>query len=283
VLTATKDLGTWYVLGIANHHEWAEEDLGGLTTIDAVYLALLLLAPGYILCAVRNLFLTGREVQGNEQLVKYLACSAINYLICSPLIYGVLNTSPSPLARGSLLIGTGLIVPAVLGVISGVAAQRGISRWILSYFGLHPVHAAPTAWDFVFAKPQTQMMKITLKNGAEFLGYWSSDSFASSDTKERDLLLKPLYEHSDEEGWQLTDRGLLVTAGEIRTVEFWSPKQEDYDEREEATSAEEQRLPAPALAAQGADGRTGRLSTANEPVSAAKPEIAATEKVTPAV
>jgi Family of unknown function (DUF6338) len=254
--------------------------LGGLSTIDAAYLALLLLAPGYVLCAVRNLFLTGREVQGNEQLVKYLSCSAINYLISSPLIYGVVNTGPSPWARGLLLIGTGLIIPAVLGVISGVAAQRGISRWVLSYFGLNPVHAAPTAWDYVFAKPQTQMMKVTLKSGTEFLGYWSSDSFASSDAKERDLLLKPLYEHSDENGWQLTDRGLLVAAGEIRTVEFWSPKKEDYDERKEATSAAEQRLSAPATASPTADGRTGRLSAADEPVSSAKSEGAALEKVT---
>ncbi len=254
--------------------------MGGLTTIDAAYMALLLLAPGYILCAVRNLFLTGREVQGNEQLVKYLSCSAINYLICSPLIYGVVNTGPSPWERGLLLIGTGLIIPAMLGVISGVAAQRGISRWVLSCFGLNPVHAAPTAWDYIFAKPQTQMMRVTLKSGAEFLGCWSPESFASSDAKERDLLLKPLYEHSDEKGWQLTDHGLLVAAGEIRTVEFWSPKNEDYDERKEAAGSAEQRLPAPEDAVAAAEPRAGGIQTIDRPVSASKSESAAAEKVT---
>lgn len=254
--------------------------MGGLTTIDAVYFALLLLAPGYVMCAVRNLFLTGREVQGNEQLVKYLSCSGINYLICSPLIYGVMSSGPSLWNKSVLLVATGLVMPIFLGVVAGVSAQNGFSRKILHRFGLHPVHAAPTAWDYLFAKPESQMVKVTLKSGDELLGYWSADSFASSDSKERDLLLKPLYEYSETQGWTPTDRGALVVAGEIRTVEFWCPKPEDYDEREEACSTAEQRLSATESAVP-TEGRTGGVPAINGARTAAEPEGPSPEKVAP--
>lgn len=63
-----------------------------MTTIDAVYVALAFLVPGFVISAVRNQFINGQEQQGTEQIIRFLTYSSINYAVFSAPIYFLLSS-----------------------------------------------------------------------------------------------------------------------------------------------------------------------------------------------
>jgi hypothetical protein len=52
--------------------------MGGLTTIDAVYVALVFVVPGYIFLTLRNRFVAGQDRLGTEQILAFVTYSALN-------------------------------------------------------------------------------------------------------------------------------------------------------------------------------------------------------------
>ncbi len=48
-----------------------------------------------------------------------------------------------------------------------------------------------------------------------------SDSFVSSDPTERDIYIQQIYDIDDPNNWNPRNHGVLITGGEISTIEFW--------------------------------------------------------------
>lgn len=212
--------------------------MSGLGTIDALYLALAFLVPGFVLSAVRNQFITGQERQGTEQLVRFITYSAVNYAIFSVPIYYSLQSDVSALVKGALWGMVILIGPALLGAFSGAAIQKGWFRNIFHRLGLNPVHVVPTAWDYKFGSMRGgEWVLVSLKDGTEFAGFCGPCSFASSDSKERDLFVECLFELGEYNKWLPTTKSLYIASGEIRTIEFWPQTQESDDERQQSPQA----------------------------------------------
>ena len=65
---------------------------------------------------------------------------------------------------------------------------------------------------------------VTLTSGERVAGLFRDRSFASSDTGERDLYIEEEYTVTDEGVWEArTEKvGVLISAKEIRYVEFWN-------------------------------------------------------------
>jgi hypothetical protein len=205
--------------------------MSGLATIDAVFLALAFFVPGLVLLTVRSQFLTGSERQGNEQFLRYLTSSAINYAVFGPVIYWALSEAQNWKMRPLVWCLAMLVGPAFLGLLAGVSARIGLFRRLVARFGVDVVHPMPTAWDYAFTHElPRKMVLVTLKDGTEYAGYYGGKSFASSEIKERDLLLEQLYTRNDHNVWRESGSSLLVAQGEIRTIEYWAHKEADYDE-----------------------------------------------------
>jgi hypothetical protein len=195
--------------------------MGGISTLDGLYIALAFVVPGFVFSAVRNQFATGRERQGSEQIFRFITYSAFNYAIFSGVIYLVLYNYQSPLVRAGLWFFVILIGPAALGIASGASIQNDWARKLFHRMRLHPVHLVPSAWDYKFGRMEGQWVLVTLKNDVKFAGFCGVTSFASSDTSERDLYIEHVFDIDDDNKWTPTQKSLLICSGEIRTIEFW--------------------------------------------------------------
>lgn len=219
--------------------------------MDAIYVALAFLVPGFVFSAVRNQFITGQEQQGTEQFIRFLTYSAVNYALFSAPIYFFLNSQLTALWKGLLWTSVILVGPAFLGLLSGIVTRNGWVRKVFHWTGLNPVHAVPTAWDYKFSGMKGgEWVLVTLKNGTRFAGFCGSNSFASSDNKERDLFIEKIFDLDENDKWIPTEKSVFIAAGEIGTIEFWPVNQEMQNEQQVAgtplqSDITQERLPAP--------------------------------------
>lgn len=118
-----------------------------------------------------------------------------------------------------------------MGVLLGYITRTEAIRRVLNYFGINPVHAVPTAWDWKFGNMKEKLVIVTLKDETKFAGYCGRGSFMSSDPSERDLFIEKIYGWGDENQWiNNGDHGLWIAADEIRTIEFF-PVENERDEQ----------------------------------------------------
>ena len=198
-----------------------------LQSLDNLYLILFFLVPGFIVLFVRSQFVTGRRPTRSATFLSYLTVSLIYYALALPFI-GLVLSAPTPgkgwplaawLAGWFALI---IVGPAILGLVLGINIQKDLFRRVLQWIGLNPVHVVPTAWDWKFGGMTPQWVLVTLKDGTRFAGFCGSESFMSSDPAERDIYIERIYDVDDKNNWSSRrEKGVLIAAGEIQTIEFW--------------------------------------------------------------
>ncbi len=207
-----------------------------LLSLNNPYLILVFIVPGFIILFVRSQFMTGRiSSNSKEAILSYLTVT----VIYSSLVSILVDLTGLTLRPASGLVWFGLfvfLVPIVLGLLLGINSQKDFVRDLLKRCRLKLVHPIPTAWDWKFSRMSPQWIRVTLKDNTHFTGLCSSESFISSDPNERDIYIEKVYDLGDDGTWlpPKDERGLLIVAGEIRTIEFWPyyNEKEKIDEQE---------------------------------------------------
>ncbi|MCY4531320.1 MAG: DUF6338 family protein [Gammaproteobacteria bacterium] len=65
-------------------------------------------------------------------------------------------------------------------------------------------------------------LRVDTQDGTRFAGYCGSESFMSSDPTGRDIYIERIYDLIDDNVWSPRgENGVLITAGEVQTIEFW--------------------------------------------------------------
>jgi hypothetical protein len=198
--------------------------MSGLVNIDTVYIAIFFLVPGYIFLTFRNQFVAGQDRLGTEQLLAFITYSALNLALFGWILFAIPRRAEDWVVVLTWVFVL-LIGPAVLGFVSGMWTQKEWGGRLYEFFGLSLVHPTARSWDWVFHRVDPCFVLVTLKDGSQCAGYWGvnaagTQSFASSDPKERDLYISQVFEISDEGPWRPTPKSIFIAAGEIRTVEF---------------------------------------------------------------
>ncbi len=182
--------------------------------------------------------MTGRGPPPAAALLSYLSVSVIYYALALPFVGFVLFIQDHGYEKVEWLVFVFFffffVVPAFLGFLLGINVQKNLFRRVLQRCGLNPVHGIPTAWDWKFGDMPGQWVIVTLKDGTRFAGHCGKDSFTSSDPAERDIYIQRIYDIDDNDNWSPRgETGLLIAAGEIRTIEFlpYNP-QENVNEQE---------------------------------------------------
>ena len=194
--------------------------MSALLKIDAIYVALVFIVPGYIFLSLRNQFMAGQDRLGTEQVIPFVIYSALNFAVFGWMVYLAISYQAPPYVQVGAWVLVLVVIPAALGLLAGLSSQREIIARIYRSLGLNPVHTTPRAWEYVFFNAPPSWVFITLKNGTEFAGFWGGNSFASSDSKERDLFISEVFDFSEGGPWRPTGKSLFVGAGEVRTIEF---------------------------------------------------------------
>jgi len=196
-------------------------------TSDNIYVGLLLIIPGLIIVYIRSRFLTGKRPSHTDNILSYVVVSIIYYVVTSPLIEPLLNER-GPLPIRTLIWGLILIVgPALLGLFLAAWVQKEWGGKSARLIGLSPVHVIPAAWDWRFSKLPAGglFVLVTLTEGSRVAGFFGSNSFASSDTSERDIYVEEEYDIDEDDVWmpRPSKAGILISAKEIRHIEFFEP------------------------------------------------------------
>lgn len=204
----------------------------GIPSQADIFTTLSFLVPGFIIAKVRGQFVTGRRQRIGQELLEYATLSAFNFAIFSWLIYLLANIDWSVGVKALGWATVILIGPVVLGTVSRITAQKYWAFKLLRsrplrFIGAKPVHLVPTAWDWKFARMERQWVLVTLKDGTRFAGMCGERSFISSDPTERDLYLEQICDIDDDDTWTPTRKSVLITHGEIRTIEFWTEADDD--------------------------------------------------------
>lgn len=219
--------------------------------IDNFYLVLVFIVPGVIALSVRSKLITGRTPSSTENILTFLVLSLVYYSFTIFFIQAALNVQQPWFARAAIWICLVLIGPAIFGFVLGVAAQKEWfscsveyiirvaakhewTRWIANKLDLSIVHVIPASWDWRFSKMSRggAFIMVTFVSGEEVRGFFGSESFASSDTGERDLYIEEEYTISPEGKWEPRAEkvGILIPVKEIKHIEFWQPNKGETNE-----------------------------------------------------
>jgi Family of unknown function (DUF6338) len=219
------------------YEQGANVDVEGLAKIDAIYVALVFIVPGFVFLSLRNQFVAGQGKIGKEQILSYLTISGVNFALCGWIIYIAYKDDADVPVKAASWIVVIILIPAVAGIASGVCNQRDYFRKIFHHFNFEPIHAVPSAWDYKFSKSPGEWVLVKLKDGTQFAGWWAGQSFASDDRTERDLLIEQVFEVPERGPWISTSKSLLIMAGEIQTIEFTpNHRNESNDEASHTTN-----------------------------------------------
>lgn len=197
------------------------------SNVDNIIAVISLLAPGLIIIYIRAQFITGRVSTYGERFLSYITVSIIYTSLTAPILNAA-NIRTSDIETNLGLWFLYLFVgPIVSGCVLGVATQQQYFRRLLRKFGLNPVHAMPTAWDWKFASSTPQWVMLTLEDDTVFCGFIGENSFMSSDPNERDIYIEWLYERDDNDIWTSKGAcGLLIPGNRIKAIEFWPHRAE---------------------------------------------------------
>jgi hypothetical protein len=198
-----------------------------IASVEALFIILAFVVPGFVMSFVRSQFATGRPQPGTEQVLGYLTLSAINYAVFSWLVFILVATRFSETHPGWAAFLWFIIIlvgPALLGASLGIAIQRDMFRPLFARLRLQPVHIVPTAWDYQFGPlREAHWVLVKLRSGGTVAGFFGTRSFASSDAEERDIFIEHVYHIDEDSVWHpmQNGHGTLIAKDEVLSVDFW--------------------------------------------------------------
>jgi len=202
-------------------------------TFQAVFLIIVFLVPGFVWRTVEAQFIyLDKRLEWEKFALGLLTRSTFVYLPFAALLYRGWSQKWydfHPIASGFAAIGLILVLPGLMGFISGIARQHGWTHSVMSKckIDVFEQHRIPTAWDSLFANLRTSWTIVTLKNGTKVYGYMSKDSFVSSDPDERDIYISHTLLKNPDDSLQVVPgtAGVYIRADEISTIEFIKDKE----------------------------------------------------------
>ena len=193
-------------------------DLPSANDIGAIAAAL---APGFIILGVRERFREGPVSDLQERVLQYIFASAAYFALVSPLFNATIGPQLDLWVWGALHFA---LAPFAIGIVAAYFDQHEFLRRLTRRVGLRLPHDAASAWDYAFARLRVgTYVIVTLSDGATFAGLLGSQSFASSVSEERDLLLEQVWQVPDSGDWQRLEpyRSVLICGKEVRHIEFF--------------------------------------------------------------
>lgn len=180
-----------------------------------------LLAPGLVILAVRARFRDGPTPELKDRIIAYAVASSAYYAAAHPLFHvedGVQLWS----WLWKLLFY--FLVPVIVGLAVVLFDQSDAFYWITRKLKLRSTHHIPSAWDYAFSKIRKgTYILVKLADGSQYAGIMGKNSFASSASVERDLLIEEVWSIPDDGPWKVVEprRAGLLCSKDIKWVEIF--------------------------------------------------------------
>lgn len=202
-------------------------------SIEHLFFITAVFVPGFIYEAVLGKFIP-RHLSTMRELVllRLFSGTALNYAVCSPIIYLLTAGSlfpNSPAHQGLAWFGIVFVAPVILAVLTAELSQaNALERFIRHWphqLRLRTISPIPTGWDWIFGRTDPCFVIVTLKDGSSVAGYFGLQSMASSDPTRRDIYLECQYVIRAHGEWVevAQSQGAFIDGSQITCIEFRSP------------------------------------------------------------
>ncbi|MBR2883394.1 MAG: hypothetical protein IKB93_01255 [Clostridia bacterium] len=194
-----------------------------IESFDVVFYTAIFVLPGFIINGIISAFNPTQKLSEGVLLLKCLLYSIIHCAVWSwlyKLIFMIEHKYPK--TYWFVLVVATIIAATIIAVIIGLIQQKQIIRKILSHFNLHISHPVPNSWDYCFSRRGSSWVIVTLIDDKMIYGWFSTNSFASSESDERDLFIEKTYTVDDNNNWTeaTSNEGIYISKEQIKTIEF---------------------------------------------------------------
>lgn len=190
-----------------------------IDSFDAVFYTAILILPGFIVNSVIDTTNPPKRLNDGLYFLKCFALSIVNCAIWCWLYKLIIECDKlSTFWHWILLVAVSIFGALIFGVLIAAIKQKQIIDFCLSKLKINTIHSTPTAWDYYFSKQVSGFVIVTLVDDVKLYGWYSCNSFSSSDSDERDIYIEKAYKENwvpDEES-----NGFYVPKGQIKYIEF---------------------------------------------------------------
>ena len=194
-----------------------------IDSFDIVFYTAIFVLPGFLINSIIDTLNPTQKKSEGVLLLKNILYSIIHCAVWSwayKLIFRL--EDKFPYLYWVALIGFTIIAATVFAVLIGIVKQKQLVRKILSFFKIYCPHSIPNSWDYAFARPEGIWIIVTLTDDSVIYGEFSTKSFASSDSEERDLFIEKTYIPNEKGEWIAAEKndGIYIHKDQIKTIEF---------------------------------------------------------------
>ncbi|MBR0413766.1 MAG: hypothetical protein IJI67_01685 [Clostridia bacterium] len=193
-----------------------------INSFEAFCLISIFILPGFIVNSIIDYTNPPKKYKEVVFILKSIGYSIINCAIWSWLYLFIIKYDGiNNVFRFILLVCVSLISSTIIGLIIAKTKQRNVIDAFLAKLHIKTIHGTPTAWDYYFSKLKCDFVIITLIDDTQLFGWYSSESFTSSDPEERDIYVEKAYRFENEQ-WILDEEGngFYVPKDQIKMIEF---------------------------------------------------------------
>ena len=194
-----------------------------IDSFDIVFYTAIFVLPGFIINSIIDTMNPPKKHNDGIYLLKCIGLSLVSCGVWCWLYKIILECNKlSTLWHWILLSLTSVVGSALLGFVIALIKQSQCISWILSKLKINIMHATPTAWDYLFFNQGSAFIIVTLTDDTKLYGWYSSNSFTSSDQDERDIFVEIGYKLSKDGKWEEDTQsgGFYVPKDQIKYIEF---------------------------------------------------------------
>ncbi|MCL2605736.1 MAG: DUF6338 family protein [Coriobacteriia bacterium] len=194
-----------------------------VASLDVVLYTCIFILPGFLISGIISHLTPTKRGSDGTHLVLCLLYSVVNYAVWSWLYMFVFSKALDDSVQLFWFVVITLVGASLIAVAISILKQRGFLKWISGLLRLNAINPTPTAWDYLFFNQGSRWLLITLTDGREFYGLFSSNSFVSSGSDGFDIYIEKIYSFEDGGSWSeiVGHDGLYLQASMIRSVEFF--------------------------------------------------------------
>ena len=193
------------------------------------FFVLTFIIPGFIFDTITRKITPQNKYDSHSSFLRFFTASSINYGLWFWLIFWMYQENffvNHPFRASFIWTILIFLSPIIIGVIWGLSCKHRVIESFFANFGINFVNPIPTSWDYKFSQISSPIwILVRLKDGNFVAGYFGCNSFASSETNERDIYIEKIFQIDAQGSWISTKNnndGIFISSDQIKSIEFFN-------------------------------------------------------------
>jgi hypothetical protein len=198
-----------------------------IASFDIVFYTSIFILPGFLIKGIISHLTPVKKTSDGSYFLSCLAYSLVHCAIWSWAYALAQAAGVATVCYWLLLVAITLVGAIIISLVVSIVKQKQTLQKLAERLGYNTINPIPLAWDYIFSKQQANWVIVTLANGDKFYGLFSSESFASSESEEKDIFIEKLYTLNEKNIWVKVEnsKGVYLPGNVIQSIEFLKGEQ----------------------------------------------------------